>query len=61
VVRRVLTISNRISLCHQQALKAIKAENRVGEWAKIYSSLINLADTGIISEEGKFEFTQEES
>jgi hypothetical protein len=28
--------------------------------AKIHSNLINHVDTGIISEEGKFEFTHEE-
>jgi hypothetical protein len=42
----------------QQALKTLKAENRLGERAKIHSSLINPVDTGIISEEDEFEFTQ---
>jgi hypothetical protein len=42
----------------QQAQKTHKAENRLGERAKIHSSLINPVDRGVISEEGKFEFTQ---
>jgi hypothetical protein len=47
-----------VIVLNQQAQKNLKAENRLGERAKIHSSLINPVDTGIISEEGKFKFTQ---
>jgi hypothetical protein len=45
----------------QQALKTLKAENRLGERARIHSSLINPVDTGKLVKKVNSNLPNEES